>query len=194
MKKPGLDDSFLLRAIQKGDKASFDTLFRRYYPVLCGYCMRFIETEEAKEVVQELMLWLWENRETINIGPSPQQYLFTAAYHRAMNRVQSNEIKQAVYAIYHERTTALLEDMDICSINELSKRIRKAVSDLPPSYRQVFIMHRFQEMSYNKIAEKLNISPKTVEYRISQSMRILKEKFKDYLPLALILLDARLVC
>ena len=73
-------------------------------------------------------------------------------------------------------------------IKELTKRIEDAVAALPESYRQAFVMHRFRDMSYKEIAETLEVSPKTVDYRIQQALKQLRIDLKDYLPLLLPLL------
>lgn len=57
------DNDFLLSAVQRGDQKAFDTLFRRYYPMLCAYGHRFVELEDAEEIVEDSLLWIWENRE-----------------------------------------------------------------------------------------------------------------------------------
>lgn len=77
----------LLSAIQKGDRSAFDVLFQKYYSVLCTYCYRFVRLEDAEEIVQDVMLWLWENRERPVIEYSLKQYLFKAVYHRCMTRI-----------------------------------------------------------------------------------------------------------
>lgn len=59
------DNDFLLSAVQRGDQKAFDTLFRRYYPMLCAYGHRFVELEDAEEIVEDSLLWIWENRETL---------------------------------------------------------------------------------------------------------------------------------
>lgn len=56
-------DTSLLTAMQNGDRSAFDMLFQKYYSVLCAYCYRFVRLEDAEEIVQDVMLWLWENRE-----------------------------------------------------------------------------------------------------------------------------------
>ena len=82
----------------------------------------------------------------------------------------------------------MIHDMDFYQIKELTKRIEDAVAALPESYRQAFVMHRFRDMSYKEIAETLEVSPKTVDYRIQQALKQLRIDLKDYLPLLLPLL------
>ncbi|WP_308760347.1 RNA polymerase sigma-70 factor [uncultured Bacteroides sp.] len=178
-------DTSLLTAMQNGDRSAFDMLFQKYYSVLCAYCYRFVRLEDAEEIVQDVMLWLWENRERPIIEYSLKQYLFKAVYHRCMTRIVQNEVKQRADTAYHERMSAMLQDVDIYQINELSRHIQKAINELPPAYKEAFIMHRFRNLSYKEAAELLNVSPKTVDYRIQQALKILRVKLKDYLPLIL---------
>ena len=66
-----------------------------------------------------------------------------------------------------------------------SEKIEKAILNLPESYRIAFEMHRFQNKTYQENAEELNISSKTVDYRIQQALKQLRKELKDYLPLLL---------
>lgn len=188
MKDTISEDTSLLFAMQQGDRSAFDRLFQKYYALLCTYCYRFVRLEDAEEIVQDVMLWLWENRERPVIEYSLKQYLFKSVYHRSMTRVVQNEVKQRADAAYYERMYASLQDADVLLINELSKHIQKVIDELPPSYKEAFIMHRFRNLSYKEIAEVLDVSPKTVDYRIQQALKILRVKLKDYLPILLSLL------
>lgn len=188
MKNISADDTSLLYAIQKGDRNAFDSLFQKYYPILCTYCYRFVRLEDAEEIVQDVMLWLWENKDKSVIDYSLKQYLFKAVYNRSMTRIVQNEVKQRADAAYHERMLDMLQEVDVYQISELSKHIQKAIDELPPSYKEAFVMHRFRDLSYKEIAEILNVSPKTVDYRIQQALKILRVKLKEYLPLLLPLL------
>ena len=79
----------------------------------------------------------------------------------------------------------LFEDPDFYIIEELTQKIEKAILNLPESYRIAFEMHRFQNKTYQEIAEELHISSKTVDYRIQQALKQLRKELKDYLPLLL---------
>lgn len=177
------EDKYLLSAIQEGDKTAFNTLFRRYYPMLCAYCHRFVDLEDAEEIVQDIMLWLWESRKMQIINLSLSQYLFKAVYHRAINRISKNEVKHRADALFYKEMQETLENTDFYIIEELHKRIKDAIANLPSSYREAFTMHRFQNMSYKEIAIALNVSPKTIDYRIQQALKLLRVELKDYLPL-----------
>ncbi len=70
--------------------------------------------------------------------------------------------------------------------SEAIAKINKAINSLPVNYREAFILNRFQGMTYNDIAKKLNVSPKTIDYRIQNALKILRVELKDFLPLFLL--------
>ena len=182
------DNDFLLSAVQRGDQKAFDTLFRRYYPMLCAYGHRFVELEDAEEIVEDSFLWIWENRETLVIESSLNSYLFKMVYRRALNKLAHIDATQRADTRFYEEMQEMLQDTDYYQIEELAKRIEDAVAALPESYREAFVMHRFRDMSYKEIAETLGVSPKTIDYRIQQALKQLRMDLKDYLPLLLPLL------
>ena len=179
------DNDFLLSAVQRGDQKAFDTLFRRYYPMLCAYGHRFVELEDAEEIVEDSLLWIWENRETLVIESSLNSYLFKMVYRRALNKLAHIDATQRADTRFYEEMQEMLQDTDYYQIEELAKRIEDAVAALPESYREAFVMHRFRDMSYKEIAETLGVSPKTIDYRIQQALKQLRVDLKDYLPLLL---------
>ena len=182
------DNDFLLSAVQRGDQKAFDTLFRRYYPMLCAYGHRFVELEDAEEIVEDSLLWTWENRETLVIESSLNSYLFKMVYRRALNKLAHIDATQRADTRFYEEMQEMLQDTDYYQIEELVKRIEDAIAALPESYREAFVMHRFRDMSYKEIAETLGVSPKTIDYRIQQALKQLRVDLKDYLPLLLPLL------
>lgn len=178
-----VEDLSLLDALRQGDNDAFDNLFRRYYPLLCAYAHRLVSVEDAEEIVQEVMLWLWENREDLIIESSLNQYLFKMTYRRVLNLLTREQVKTKAEAAFYERTQAALCDVDYSQFEELNRKINEAMAALPESYREVFLMHRFKELSYKEIAETLQVSPQTVAYRIQQALKQLRIALKDYLPL-----------
>lgn len=182
------EDQSLLSAIKNGDEKAFDVLFKKYYPMLCAYGNKFVELEDAEECVQDAMIWLWENKEVLVIQSSLSSYLFSIVHHRAINRINQNEIKSRAENYFYKEMQSLIEDANFYHIEELTIRIQEAVAALPESYKEAFMMHRFKNMSYKEIAGILEVSPKTIDYRIQQALKQLRIDLKDYLPLLLPLL------
>ena len=186
-------ERFLLSAMQHGDLKAYGVLFRRYYPILCAYATKFVELKDAEEIVQDVMLWLWENRETQTFETSLSQYLFKTVYHRAINQIVRHQSQLRADTLFYENMQEMLQDTDFYQLEELQRRIREAVDALPPAYREAFVMHRFDNKSYKEIAEILQVSPKTVDYRIQQALKQLRITLKDYLPLILLLLPRNIL-
>lgn len=78
------EDIVLWHSISRGDKKAFDDFFMKYYALLYGYSRYYVSAEDAKEVLQELMMWLWENRATFvpDATSSLRQYLITSVKRR----------------------------------------------------------------------------------------------------------------
>ena len=187
------EERFLLSAMQHGDLKAYGVLFRRYYPILCAYATKFVELKDAEEIVQDVMLWLWENRETQTFETSLSQYLFKTVYHRAINQIVRHQSQLRADTLFYENMQEMLQDTDFYQLEELQRRIREAVDALPPAYREAFVMHRFDNKSYKEIAEILQVSPKTVDYRIQQALKQLRITLRDYLPLILLLLPRNIL-
>ena len=180
-------DEILLLALRNSDKKAYAELFRTYYPMLCAYCHKFVSLEDAEEIVQDTLFWLWESRKELVIEKSLSQYLFKMAYHKAMNRIANELAIHKANTMFFEQTQKMLEEIDLYQFEELQELLRKAIKDLPESYREAFVMHRFQHKNYKEIAKVLKVSAKTIDYRIQQALKILRNKLKDYLPFILLL-------
>lgn len=188
MKNASCNDMALLYEMQKGNQKAFDLLFYKYYPILCTYGLHFVSLEDTEEIVQDVLLWLWENRNEALYISSIKNYLFKSVYNRSINRITQNETKQQADTIFFERMVATLQETDILQVTELSKHAKAAIDKLPTSYKEAFLMHRFQNLSYKEIGDLLGVSPKTIDYRIQQSLKILRVELKEYLSLLLPLL------
>ncbi|MDR2041378.1 MAG: RNA polymerase sigma-70 factor, partial [Tannerella sp.] len=160
---------------------SFKRLFDRYYSPLCEYASRYVPDADAEELVQEYMIHLWENRKALVVETSLKAYLFAAVKYRCLNAIKQRLYHERVHSRLYELTKDRTDDPDYYLAGELASLIRQAVDELPEGYREVFVRSRFGISTNAQIAEELGISVKTVEYRITQSLKTLRLKLKDYL-------------
>jgi RNA polymerase sigma-70 factor (ECF subfamily) len=149
--------------------------------MLCAYSNRFVCLEDAEDIVQDTMVWLWENRELIEIESSLNSYLFKTVYNRTINKIIKNESQQRAEQLFYKKLQDMYIDVDYYLAEELIIHIEKAVTSLPASYSEAFTMHRFAGLSYKEIALQLNISVKTVDYRIQQALKLLRKELIDHL-------------
>ena len=180
-----------LSAIKNGDIKAFDTIFRKYYTLLCAYANRFVETEDAKEIAEDAILLIWEQRTFLEIQSSLGAFLIKVVYHKAINRLRRKDLKNVADTQFYNEMLELMSDENFVGFQELTQNIKKAINALPETYRQAFIMHRFQSKTYKEIAQELSISPKTVDYRIQQALKLLRISLKDYFFIAILLLYAK---
>lgn len=178
-----MNENNLIISLQQGDKNAYKQLFMKYYSPLCEYASQYISDADSEELVQELMLFLWETRENLVIETSLKSYLFISTKHRCLNAIKKNQYHERIHNLLSEKIKDQFEDPDYYFISELTENIRIAIESLPETYRETFTLSRFGEKTNTQIAEELGLSIKTVEYRISQSLKILRIKLKDYLPL-----------
>ena len=181
--KKEIEDEILVLRLKDGSHEAFETLFRRYYASLCAYAARFVDIEDAEDVTDDVMVWLWEKRAGIEIKTSFRHYLFTMLYHRACKVAMRNRLAQETAAYMDEyRKRHELNEGDFMLADELKERVKNAIASLPDTYREAFILHRFEGKSYKEIAAMYNMSPKTIDYRIQQALKLLRKELSDYLP------------
>ena len=184
-----INDSSLITSIKAGNYSAFESLFRKYYPVLCAYAHRFVELDDVEDVVEDCMVWLWEKRESLVINTTLNQYLFSMVRHKALNVLTRKGIADKAAAWYFSSLKdRSMMDIDQYQVEELKKRIQEGIQSLPESYRNAFVMHRFQGLSYKEIAEENNVSVKTIDYRIQQALKIMRKHLSDYLPIEIVAL------
>lgn len=185
-------DTFLLDLLKNGNMSAYEKVFFRYYSTLCAYARLFIKSSDACEnIVQELMLWIWENHSELHITDSLSRYLFTATRNRCLKHISHEMVERRVLDEMHKKLHGQFESPDFYIVKELEERIRTAVAQLPDSYRQAFELNRYEKKTYDEIAEMLGVSPKTIDYRIQQALKLLRASLKDYLPLFAALLTLR---
>ena len=177
-------DTFLLDLLKSGNMAAYEKVFMRYYSTLCAYAELFIKSSDVCEnIVQELMLWVWENHSELHITDSLSKYLFTATRNRCLKHISHEMVERRVLDEMHKKLHGQFESPDFYIVKELESRIQAAVAQLPDSYRQAFELNRYEKKTYEEIATMLGVSPKTIDYRIQQALKLLRASLKDYLPL-----------
>ena len=117
------EDIVLWHSISRGDKKAFDDFFMKYYTLLYGYGRYYVSAEDAKEVLQELMMWLWENRTTFvpdTTSSSLRQYLITSVKRRCFNILRRQEKEMLEESSWFEQEQdAFYEFIDLSVVNEL---------------------------------------------------------------------------
>jgi RNA polymerase sigma-70 factor, ECF subfamily len=175
-----ISDQSLAESIKNSNQGVFELVFNYYYSGLVVYADQIIKnTEISEDIIQSVFMKLWETRETIEIR-SFRSYFMQCVKNRCIDHLRSLQVKQRFDNRIPE-ADHLVMDEDLWTKNELSELLEKSIEDLPPRCREVFWMSRYENLKIAEIAEKLDISKRTVETQISKALKILRIKLADYL-------------
>jgi RNA polymerase sigma-70 factor (ECF subfamily) len=176
--KPEID-LFLWSKVRTGDKEAFELLFNKYYSVLCILSKRYTEDINiAREVIQSLFIYLWEHRTELIITSSLKCYLFQATKYNSIRYMEKDRKNIAHLDEMPEKEDRCF--FDHVEYAELQGKILKTIESLPDQCKRVFTMSRFDQLKYADIAERLDISIKTVESHISKALRVLENNLSQY--------------
>lgn len=182
--------------INKLDEVTFEKLFRNHFKGLTWFAVRYVkDVETAREIVQDAFIHLWEKRDTIDLSKSVKSYLASSVYNKSLNYIRDNKkFDRDILTFENLFPDAAYDQTDRLITAELDKKIKEAIDELPEKCREVFVMSRFQNLKYQEIADKLQISVKTVETQMSKALQHMREKLSEYMPVILLMLAANIYC
>lgn len=172
----------LLNQIKEGSESAFEAVFNEYYESLAYFALKFVgNTQAAEDIVQELFVKIWANRQTLQIEQSWSAYLYGAVKNACLNHVKSQKIRTEYAAKQHliiENDNYISNEIDASDLNVL---IETAVYSLPVERQKIFRMSREDGLKYAEIAERLGISIKTVEAQMGKALQYMRSMLKDFL-------------
>jgi RNA polymerase sigma-70 factor (family 1) len=179
-------DSLLVRELSKGNLLAFNTLFKEYSSRLYRFALGYLKSEpEAEELVQEVFTIIWERRTDLKEELSFKSFLFTIAFniikkHFRTKSYLSEYFKSGISADIDVQTTQKI------TYDSLHQYLTELVNQLPERRKEIFIKSRFEGLSVKEIAEKLNISHKTVENQLTEALKFIRTKInRESLPVIL---------
>lgn len=177
------DDQALYVKLKEGDEQAFKALFQKYYAPLCHFADHYLKDKDmAEETVQELFVRLWEKRSTLTIETSVSHYLFRSVRNQCLNQLQHRKIKQQYASRVLESSTQEVDWQPFYMEVDLMERIEKSIASMPPKRQEIFRLSREQGLKYKDIADKLDISVKTVEAQMGLALKHLRDELKDFNP------------
>ncbi|MEK7719434.1 MAG: RNA polymerase sigma-70 factor [Bacteroidota bacterium] len=181
-----LKEKQLFLDFQGGRQVIFNYFFDKYYQGLCIYAYRMLKsTPEAEDLVQDFFVHILENRENITIESCVKSYFIRSVHNRCLDYLAHQKVITS-HELYRQKIMAEEDFQEYPLLdNELKQQIDRTIRNLPDGMRETFIRNRFDGLTYQQIATQENISVKTVEYRISKVLSILRKDLVDYLPFLL---------
>ena len=157
----------------------FENLFHVYYDSLLAYAYKKVnDWAVAEDLVQDVFVALWMRKDTVDFSESIKPYLYKAVYHRSLNYLSSHREYLDVSTDDVERVLhkdmILYNQQDSLLMKEVSEVIVRFVDTLPPQCQKVFKLSRMDNLKNREIAERLQISEKTVEDHIRKALKELR--------------------
>ena len=189
--------SSIVMRLQGGDSDAFERVFETFYHRLYSFINQYVyDSEVAKNILQDVFLILWEKKSILLDDNNLNAWLYTVAKNKALKYLRHKEYvtDHVEISLFRQSENMLnasaLDQIDTSefAFREIEKIIEHTLSSMPEQVQVVFNLSRFENLKNREIAEKLNISEKTVEANITKSLKLLRVALKDYLPLAVYLL------
>jgi len=176
----------VLNELRYGSKTAFEYVFKAYYNQLCRYAEEILgDSEQAKDVVENIFVAVWENRKKLDIHSSFRSYLYKSAYNLCLNEIRKkkNEEKYKDFFLRHNKAPATHDygsnSYPLSKIieKELDLEVEKIINELPSQCKRIFLLSRVDMLSHNQIAQKLDISVNTVKSQIMIALKKIRSAF-----------------
>lgn len=176
-----IEDVLVLKT-KSGDVSAFTIIFSIYFKDLVQFAARFTnDIDDAKEIVQDTFVKLWEERELIEVEVSIKAYLLTRVKNRCIDWYRHKKVIQTYHKSLMGNSDQYDYQTDTCLLySELEELIEKTLDMLPEPVSEAFRMNRYQSYKYSEIAEKQNVSIRTVEVRIGKALKMLRDRLHEY--------------
>ena len=182
---------------EQREETRFEDIYLSYFSKMKYFAKEYVISEEdAENIVQDVFVELWENKEMLNMHMNLIAYLFTTIKNKCLNHLRHKLVVQDTASKLQEEYTISLRmnldslevfDNNLFSDNDIEKIISRALDALPEKCRAIFIMSKIEGKKHNEIAQELNISINTVGSQIGIAYKKLRTELKDYLPILLFL-------
>jgi RNA polymerase sigma-70 factor (ECF subfamily) len=184
-----MTDLELVQQLKQGNEKAFEQIFNKYFEGLCLFAESIAKDHEiAQDIVEEIFLHLWVNCKVRPIEISVKSYLYQSVYNNTikyLSRKQKNEIPVRDFELSNTTNVNqfLTSDYPIANLiaHELEEKAIEIINALPDQCRQIYLLNRDEDLKYQEIAERLQITVGTVKTQMSRAFSKLRENLKDFL-------------
>jgi RNA polymerase sigma-70 factor (ECF subfamily) len=161
--------------------SKFEQLFRELFKPLSNFALKYVgDWDEAKGLVHEVFIAVWEKFDSLPTDTQYRSYLYTAVRNRCLNYIRDKKPNISFERLPENK---LIEVQTPLETSELEREIEMAIQSLPEKCRMVFELNRLEGLKYAQIAEKMGISVKTVEAQMSKALGIMRKHLSEFLTL-----------
>ncbi|MEQ9592430.1 MAG: RNA polymerase sigma-70 factor [Cyclobacteriaceae bacterium] len=164
------------------NKDKFEKLFKELFEPLTRFAMKYVpDLDEAKNLVHEVFINVWEKFESFPSDMNHKSYLYTSVRNRCLNHIRSGKKHVAL----EDSPEQMQPESGELELQELEMQVEMAINSLPEKCRMIFELSRYEGLKYSQIAEKMGISVKTVEGQMTKALGILRRELARFLTLML---------
>jgi RNA polymerase sigma-70 factor (ECF subfamily) len=171
-------DLELLVLLKTDDQAAFAELFNRYNRLLFIHACKLLDDqEEARDLVQEVFILIWDNRQVLKIAANFRGFLYATTRNRIFDKLSHKKVQYKYLESIKDLVQTGEDNTDhLARTRELQAIIEREISFLPPKMQEIFEMSRMQHLTHREIAQQLDVSEKTVKNQVNNALKILKTK------------------
>ena len=186
-----MNNEKLINRFIDGDKTAINDLYAEYSPRLYRFAMAYLKSEsEVLDIVQEVFVNVWMNRNKLKKDSNLDAYLFTVAKNTIVS-VFRKKLSEKDY-LEHLKNKSITNSIDTESqfnYNQLSDKLNDLIEQLPPQRKKIYQLSKEQGLANKTIAAELGISIKTVEDHLSKASKFIKKNLTEYGFLAMLFID-----
>jgi RNA polymerase sigma-70 factor, ECF subfamily len=174
-------DEAVVRRVQAGDGEAFGVIIDRYEEKLKRYGRRFLSgREDIEDVVQDVLVSAYRSIHSFDTSLRFSSWIYRIAHNAFVNTLRSR--KYRVFDIDFDTLIShhVVEDSESIERDrkELAELMEHALARVSPKYREVLVLHYFEDMSYKDIADVLQVPVGTVGVRIKRAKEALRAQVK----------------
>jgi len=182
-------ESELLQNVSTGSTEAFRRLYYLWEPALSSFLFQITKSKElTAEIVQDVFLKIWMTRETLQEIKNFKAYLFVISKNQAINALKKSILELEKFKIFADNPHLYEEEVDEKKEYQYSL-IDEAIDQLPARQKEVFLLHRYERMTYQEIADRLGIGKESVKSHLSIGIKAVKSNLQSKISLILLFID-----
>lgn len=193
LKKLHFSQKNLIKQLKKGNSLAYSYLVDLHYKELCNYATSLARDDfKSEDIVQNVIVRLWQQREKLNPNISIKNYLYKSVYNEFIDHYRKDLSISVLERKYIEVMDSFIEVKEEDETKRLISLVEKEIEQLPNKCKETFLLSKKNGLTYKEIAEYKNVSVNTIEKQMVKAFSILRKKLKDKMISLLFILFGKL--
>ena len=180
-KTDNISDNLLAIRIRDDNKDAFKSLYDRYSRKLYYFSLKYLcNNDEAEELVQSVFINIWEHRGSLNESMSVKNYIYRSAVNYIYNYIKKKAVRMRfIESEIQKGETLSNHTYEQVFFHDLERSVNAIVGTLPSQQQKIFQLSRYEGLTHEEIAKKLDLSVRTVENQVFRALKVIRNKLKD---------------